>query len=269
MSRPVLHFAAVAALLIGAGPAFTGAAEERPNEQRAPAASHFEIEAKFVEVTRKILKEELGSLGGFLPASKAAPALTLNRVLEPADAEELLRTLIAKRGVDLLSAPRVTTGAGEEAKIEIKREFRYPVSWEPKVKGKPHRPKDFETKDTGVTLRVKAKPAPEGVINLDLDAAVVEFAGVVKIEAGKASAQALIERGPRGALALTVEGPHQPIFSTRRVQTSVSLFDKRTVVLSFPNETEKTPARPQNAANERHLLAIVTVRKKPAEEAAR
>ncbi len=43
----------------------------------------------------------------------------------------VLRALDQKKGVDLLSAPRVTTKSGQRAVIEIVREFRYPTEFDP------------------------------------------------------------------------------------------------------------------------------------------
>src|SRR5207245_5660330 len=41
----------------------------------------------------------------------------------------VLRGLSQKKGVDLLSAPKVTTKSGQRAVIEIVREFRYPTTF--------------------------------------------------------------------------------------------------------------------------------------------
>src|SRR5438270_13936192 len=43
----------------------------------------------------------------------------------------VIRALNQKKGVDLLSAPKVTTKSGQRAIIEIVREFRYPTTFTP------------------------------------------------------------------------------------------------------------------------------------------
>lgn len=43
----------------------------------------------------------------------------------------MIRALNQKKGVDLLSSPRVTTKSGNKAQIEIIREFRYPTEFDP------------------------------------------------------------------------------------------------------------------------------------------
>src|SRR5204863_7320740 len=43
----------------------------------------------------------------------------------------VIRALNQKKGIDLLSAPKVTTKSGQRAVIEIVREFRYPTTFTP------------------------------------------------------------------------------------------------------------------------------------------
>src|SRR5207249_5313911 len=43
----------------------------------------------------------------------------------------VIRALNQKKGIDLLSAPKVTTKSGQRAIIEIVREFRYPTTFTP------------------------------------------------------------------------------------------------------------------------------------------
>src|ERR1700746_1045843 len=88
----------------------------------------------------------------------------------------VIRALNQKKGVDLLSAPRLTTKSGQRAVIEVVREFRYPTQFQPpqmpqsfgSLSGTtiatgqsstsntfpvtPTTPTAFETRNTGVTL---------------------------------------------------------------------------------------------------------------------
>ena len=118
----------------------------------------------------------------------------------------VIRALNQKKGVDLLSAPRVTTKSGQRAVIEIVREFRYPTQFEPphvpetvgsvttrsdtggiiplggasSVPVTPTTPTHFETRNTGVTLEVEPVVGPDGVtIDLNLVPQVVEFEGFI------------------------------------------------------------------------------------------
>src|SRR5205807_5737201 len=65
-------------------------------------------------------------------ASKLAPGvLGIGSVLTDPTFQVVLRAINQKKGVDLLSAPRVTTKSGQRAVIEIIREFRYPTEFDP------------------------------------------------------------------------------------------------------------------------------------------
>ena len=65
-------------------------------------------------------------------ASSLAPGIFgLSGVFTDPQFQVVIRALNQKKGVDLLSAPRVTTKSGQRAVIEIVREFRYPTQFEP------------------------------------------------------------------------------------------------------------------------------------------
>ena len=186
----------------------------------------------------------------------------------------VIRALNQKKGVDLLSAPRVTTKSGQRAVIEIVREFRYPTQFtEPKVpdiSGRgttnsttttialpvvgPSTPSNFETRNTGVTLEVEPVVGPDGVtIDLNLVPQVVEFEGFINYGSPiKTVNPALL--GFLGAanslvtdkaITLTDNVINQPIFSTRKVTTSVSVWDGQTVVLGglMREDVQKTEDR--------------------------
>src|SRR5581483_5145059 len=61
-----------------------------------------------------------------------APAIFgVGSVLTDPTFQVVLRALDQKKGIDLLSAPRVTTKSGQRAVIEIVEEFRYPTEFNP------------------------------------------------------------------------------------------------------------------------------------------
>ncbi len=168
----------------------------------------------------------------------------------------VIRALNQKKGVDLLSAPRVTTKSGQRAVIEIIREFRYPTEFDPPqipqnfgstgninwagVGGgspsgsfpvTPTTPTAFETRNTGVTLEVEPVIGPDGyTIDLNHVPQVVEFEGFINYGSP-------IQSSSTNALGVTVTNIitpnviNQPIFSTRKVTTSVSIFVGQSVVL--------------------------------------
>jgi Type II secretory pathway, component PulD len=164
----------------------------------------------------------------------------------------VIRALNQKKGIDLLSAPKVTTKSGQRAIIEVVREFRYPRTYTPPqvpsigttttagsqvvpVVVTPTTPQDWETRNTGVTLEVEPVVGGDATtIDLNLVPQVVEFEGFINY-GSPISAVGVNTIG--GAIStsvpvvLTQNVINQPVFSTRKVTTSVSVYDGQTVVL--------------------------------------
>lgn len=198
-------------------------------------------------------------------ASGVAPGIfgVAGRLSDP-QFQIVMRALNQKKGVDLLSAPRVTTKSGQKAVIEIIREFRYPTEFNPpqipqnfggNSSGNgtgggslavfpvtPTTPTAFETRNTGVTLEVEPTVGPDGyTIDLNLAPQVVEFEGFINYGSpirtinpaalGLAGVAAQAIAGTSSSVVLTENVINQPIFSTRKVTTSVSIWDGQTVVL--------------------------------------
>src|SRR5207302_7301358 len=134
-----------------------------------------------------------GGTGGM---SVAPGIFGLGGVFTDPQFQVVIRALKQKKGVELLSATRVTTKSDQRAVIEIVREFRYPTTFTPPqvptfssslVGGTaapavvtPTTPQTFETRNTGVTLEVEPVVGPDGVtIDLNLVPQVVEFEGFI------------------------------------------------------------------------------------------
>jgi general secretion pathway protein D len=188
------------------------------------------------------------SMGG----SAVAPGIFgLAGVFTDPQFQVVIRALNQKKGVDLLSAPKVTTKSGQRAVIEIVREFRYPTTFtQPQVPSigtttttgsqvvpvvvTPTTPQTFETRNTGVTLEVEPVVGPDGVtIDLNLVPQVVEFEGFINygspINAVGVNTVGVISRSE--PVLLTENVINQPVFSTRKVTTNVSVWDGQTVVI--------------------------------------
>jgi type II secretory pathway component GspD/PulD (secretin)/tetratricopeptide (TPR) repeat protein len=181
----------------------------------------------------------------------------------------VIRALSQKKGIDLLSAPRVTTKSGQRAVIEIVREFRYATQYTPPqvptfssggigsapapAVVTPTTPTAFETRNTGVTLEVEPVVGPDGVtVDLNLVPQVVEFEGFVNYgspifavgtNSTVVAGQTLLSLST--PVKLTDNVINQPIFSTRKVTTSVSVYDGSTVVLGglMREDVQKTEDR--------------------------
>ena len=166
----------------------------------------------------------------------------------------MIRALNQKKGIDLLSAPSVTTKSGQRAIVEVIRELRYPRAYtQPQVPSissgattlnatvpvvvTPTTPQDWETRNTGVTLEVEPVVGGDGqTIDLNLIPQVVEFEGFINY-GSPINAVGVNTIGGIGGITvsqpveLTANVINQPVFSTRKVTTSVSVYDGQTVVL--------------------------------------
>ena len=124
------------------------------------------------------------------PAGPAPALLSVAGIFTNPQFQVVLRALNQQKGVDLVSAPKVTTKSGQRATIQIVREFRYPTEYDlPQVTqtpgsiytpATPTTPTSFETKPVGITLEVEPTVGPDGyTIDLILSPRVVEFDGFI------------------------------------------------------------------------------------------
>lgn len=171
----------------------------------------------------------------------------------------VLRALSQNKGTDLMTAPSIATRSGQRAKIEVIREFIYPIEFDPpeipqefgSIGGggqffdpttglignpsvssfpvTPTTPTAFETRNTGVTLEVDPVIGSDGfTIDLNLAPEVVEFEGFVNYGSPIQSA-AINALGQPTTVILTENKIEQPIFATRKVSTAVTVWDGQTV----------------------------------------
>ena len=173
-------------------------------------------------------------------------------ILGGSQANLLISALKRKQGTDLLSAPRITVVDGEEATITIAQEFIYPIQYEapeppqvnnnggqgggnagggvtvrsatPEFGDVAPEGKQQGFREVGVILFVRPKVEKYNSINLFLQPEVTEFDGFVEYG------------GPSAAINDTKtivqpSGNLMPIFSTRKVETTVTIFDGATVVI--------------------------------------
>lgn len=204
----------------------------------------------------------LGTTGSMVNTSSV---LNLAGVLTDPQFQIAVRALNQMKGVDLLSAPRVTTKSGQKAVIEIIREFIYPTQFQPPqipsnfrtgdsissgvlnpltgvITGNtssssgafpvtPTTPTAFEKRNTGVTLDVEPTIGPDGfTIDLTLSPQVVDFDGFINY-GSPITTTAPGVLGTTQRVTLTDNVINQPIFSVRKVTTSVSVYDGSTVIL--------------------------------------
>lgn len=180
-----------------------------------------------------------------LPGTKLLGAGTqpFTNVLGSIDGVNLnvaIRALSQKSGSDLLSAPKVTVLSGNQAKINVSQEFRYPTRYSDTesdvgstrgdsgsagVTITPGTPEDFETRNVGVELSVTPIVEEDNYsITLDLNPRVTEFEGFVEYGGPSIAISG-------GTTVKTPSGFYQPIFAVREVETKVTIWDGATVVM--------------------------------------
>ena len=184
------------------------------------------------------------------PVGPAPGVLSVAGVFTNPQFQVVLRALSQKKGIDLVSAPKVTTKSGSTAKIEIVREFRYPTQFDPPQLSAstgstyapvvPNSPSGWETKNTGITLEVEPTVGPDSyTIELRLAPRVIEFDGFINYGSpiNATVAPVLIDAllipflGDSTTFEATPNTINQPVFSTREVETQVSVYDGQTVVI--------------------------------------
>jgi general secretion pathway protein D len=212
-----------------------------------------------------LLAQNAGIGGGAAPGFFA-----LSGVFTNPQFQMVIRALNQKKGVDLMASPKVTTKSGQKATISIARDFPYPQEFEPPqvpqstssttgsiIGGAaqeqdpvvtPSFPTDFTTRKLGVSLEVEPQIGPDGyTIDLSLSPEVVDFDGFINYGSPIFAPQRNLVAGAAGAALnplevlnpnqffsptlLTENTINQPIFSVRKVTTSVSIWDGQTVAL--------------------------------------
>ena len=184
------------------------------------------------------------------PFGPAPALLSVAGIFTNPQFQVVLRALNQQKGVDLVSAPKVTTKSGQRATIQIVREFRYPTEYDlPQVTqtpgsiytpATPTTPTSFETKPVGITLEVEPTVGPDGyTIDLILSPRVVEFEGFINYGSAINTVVTLVPSVTAPFIFPSLNAPfvvtqniiNKPVFSTREVTTEVTVYDGQTVVI--------------------------------------
>lgn len=185
-------------------------------------------------------------------ASVAPGILGLTGLFSDGQVQMIMRGLAQKKGTDLMTAPSVTTRSGQKANIEIIREFIYPTEYEPPelpntvgatggVGGgiggggagifpvTPATPTAFETRNTGVMLEIEPTIDENNfVIDLRFVPEIVEFEGFINYGSPIQSPSSDLFGNPV-TVTITENRIEMPVFSVRRVNTSLTIYDGYTV----------------------------------------
>ncbi len=190
--------------------------------------------------------------------SNVAPGvLSLTGLFTDGQVQMIMRGLAQKKGADVMTAPSIVSRSGERATIEIIREFIYPTEYEPpelpqSVGGvggglqggagggnqggnifpvTPATPTAFETRNTGVTLEVEPILGEDGyTIDLTFKPEIVEFEGFINY-GSPIQSPGTDALGNPITITITENRIEMPVFSTRRVNTSLTIYDGHTVAV--------------------------------------
>lgn len=201
-------------------------------------------------------------INGVTDVSEAPGVLSVAGVLTDPQFALVIRAMSQRKGVDLMSAPSVTAKHTQRATIEVVREFIYPTEFDPpqiptNVGGStgggvgggaaaaipvtPTTPTAFEMRQVGVRMEVEPTVGADGyTIDLQLNPEVTEFDGFINYGSPifSVTPPSFVENAlgevfglPASRVELTPNIINQPVFSVRRLTTSVTIWDGQTVVL--------------------------------------
>jgi len=177
--------------------------------------------------------------------------LSLTGLFTDGQVQLIMRGLAQKQGADIMTAPSIVSRSGERAVIEIIREFIYPTEYDPPELPNnfggggngvgtttitafpvtPATPTAFETRNTGVLLEVEPTLGEDGfTIDLQFTPEIVEFDGFINYGSPiqTTAADAL---GNPVIVTITDNRIEMPVFSTRRVNTALTIYDGHTVAV--------------------------------------
>ncbi len=191
-------------------------------------------------------------------ANVAPGIMSLTGLFSDGQVQMIMRGLAQKKGTDLMTAPSVTAKSGQKATIEIIREFIYPTEYEPpelpnstggsfggggiglgglggnsggSFPVTPATPTAFDTRNTGVTLEIEPNIGENNfVIDLRFVPEIVEFEGFINYGSPIQSPGTDALGNPVTSV-ITENRIEMPVFSARRVNTSLTIYDGYTVAV--------------------------------------
>jgi general secretion pathway protein D len=194
-------------------------------------------------------------INGLSDVAEAPGVLSVAGVLTDPQFAVVIRAMNQRKGIDLMSAPSVTTKGGQRATVEVVREFIYPTEFDPPqiptnvgatgagagggstaIPVTPTTPTTFIMRPVGVRMEVDPTVGSDGyTIDLNLNPEVTEFDGFINYGSPIYSVNPSSIVGgiliPSTRVELTPNVINQPVFSVRKVQTAVTIWDGQTVVL--------------------------------------
>ena len=166
--------------------------------------------------------------------------LNANVLLNHYQMNVFVRAIEQRTDTDLMSAPKVMVLSGRKAEIVVAQELRYPERYRDGQVAVGQAgglggssagtgitsgvPENFVTRNIGVEMSVTPVAEKNNKIHLCLEPSVTEFEGFVEY-----GGKNVVTVG--GKAEETSPGYYQPIFSTRKIKTEVSLNSGSTLVM--------------------------------------
>lgn len=158
--------------------------------------------------------------------------------------QAIMRGLNQKKGVDIMAKPAVVTRSGQQATIEVVREFIYPTEYEPpelpnsvgsdsggSFPVTPATPTAFETKELGIELEVlPVADSEKRYVDITLNPSFSDFDGFVNY-GSPINTNGQDALGNPVVTRVTDNKILMPVFSYNRLNTQVSVADGATVAI--------------------------------------
>lgn len=186
---------------------------------------------------------------------RAPGVIGFSGIVNDTTLQMMMRALNQKKAADMMATPAVSTRSGQAASISVIREFIYPVSYDPpevpqsigafnldifdddgnfvETQSVPARgtvvpafPSDYEVKDTGIFLEVlPTVDEKRQFVEVSLKPSITDLEGFVNY----GSPINLVQDGQ--TIVLSENPILMPVFSAKKVDTSVVVADGSTIVI--------------------------------------
>ena len=174
---------------------------------------------------------------------RAPTALAMAGVLSEPRFQVVMRALSQSKGIDFLNAPTVVTRSGLPARIDVVREMIVPTEYDPpEIPNEvglgnagglvtPSTPTAFDMKPVGSILEVEPVVSADGtLVEVNVDTLHREFLGFINYGSPIRALQGTQIR-PDNAVTVTENRILQPVFETRHLKSSTSVYDGQTLVI--------------------------------------
>lgn len=195
------------------------------------------------------------------PSTAVAPGImALTGLFSDGQVQMIMRGLDQKKGVDIMARPSTVTRSGQQATVEVLREFIYPTEYEPPELPNsvgqdagntspvtPATPTAFEMKEIGIKLEVlPVADSNKRYVDLTINPSFTDFDGFVNYGSPiNSTVQSVL--GGTQVQTVTDNAILMPVFSAQRANTKITVADGATIAIgglmteSIQNVEDKVP----------------------------